>query len=600
VSDAPQGREVARRLFAAEFDDATLSYSEGDDERAPNYVVTPTGARVNRLFAVGALTEVEQVNEEIVRGRIADPTGVFVSYAGQYQPDAMNFLDRATPPCFVSLTGKARTYQPDDSDRIFTSVRPESLNEVDADTRDRWVVAAAEATLERVATTAAALELDVRGEDLTAALESRGVESALAQGVALAVDHYEPTEHYLEGIREMAVQALELVAGERDAVESPTAAPDDPGARELGPLPAVAAASAAPGDAAAAVSVDGEASPAEAATGEVTDGDAETAPAETAVDAGSETTAPAESGAGSAADDSDDAPTAASPGDPAGGGTSAEVEAGAQPTDVAAESDDASASDTDTPSDIASQSDTDSPSVGDEESESAVEDSASDAEPTTSSAEEPDSGLDESAAESPSEDRDDSASDDLGDFGTEADAASNDVGTEVDDASADAGAGIADDEMYELDEEERAEIEAEYGTEFETGNEVDEPGEADIDVPDVDELESEIEAEADDGGAPGDAGDDTAVGVDDEADEAPSASDAEASGEAVAADVDLEDAAVSVMADLDDGDGADREAVVASVVEEYGADPDDVAEAIQEALMSGMCYEPNEGTLKSI
>ncbi|WP_394324856.1 RPA family protein, partial [Halobellus rufus] len=186
MSDAVQGREVARRLFAAEFDDATLSYSEGDDERAPNYVVTPTGARVNRLFAVGALTEVEQVNEEIVRGRVADPTGVFVTYAGQYQPDAMGFLDRATPPCFVSLTGKARTYQPEDSDRIFTSVRPESLNEVDADTRDRWVVAAAEATLERVATMAAALELDVRGDDLTAALEARGVDSALAQGVALA------------------------------------------------------------------------------------------------------------------------------------------------------------------------------------------------------------------------------------------------------------------------------------------------------------------------------------------------------------------------------------------------------------------------------
>lgn len=38
--DGPGAREVAHRVFAAEFDDASLSYSESDEERAPNYVVT--------------------------------------------------------------------------------------------------------------------------------------------------------------------------------------------------------------------------------------------------------------------------------------------------------------------------------------------------------------------------------------------------------------------------------------------------------------------------------------------------------------------------------------------------------------------------------
>ncbi|WP_336022371.1 RPA family protein [Halobellus salinisoli] len=489
MSDAVQGREVARRLFAAEFDDATLSYSEGDDERAPNYVVTPTGARVNRLFAVGALTEVEQVNEEIVRGRVADPTGAFVTYAGQYQPDAMGFLDRATPPCMVSLTGKARTYQPDDSERIFTSVRPESLNEVDADTRDRWVIAAAEATLDRVATMAAAVKLDVRGDDLTAALEARGVESALAQGVALAVDHYEPTEHYLEGIRQTAVQALELVAGEREAVDAPTAAPDEEGPRTLGSLPDVAAAAAAPDNAAAV-------------------------PTEPSGDSDSEVGSGDDSESGSSAEPETD-PTA---------------EPEAEPT-------------------------------------TASEDAA----PVTDDAEE--SGT-------------------LGDFSPE-NGDEIDGGDEADteaDAEEDLEADVDSDEMYELDEEERAEIEAEYGTEFSTGNEVDDPGEADIDVPDVDELEDKVDEEAGSGSS------EEASSAD--ADE-PSDSDEGETDEAPA-DVDLEDAAVSVMADLDDGDGADREAVVAAVVEEYGADPDDVDEAIREALMGGKCYEPAEGTLKSI
>ena len=68
MSTRPQ-RETAYRVFAAEFDDTTLSYAESDEERAPNYVVTPTGARVNRLFVVGVLTEVEQVNDDVVRDR---------------------------------------------------------------------------------------------------------------------------------------------------------------------------------------------------------------------------------------------------------------------------------------------------------------------------------------------------------------------------------------------------------------------------------------------------------------------------------------------------------------------------------------------------
>jgi hypothetical protein len=54
------------------------------------------------------------------------------------------------------------------------------------------------------------------------------------------------------------------------------------------------------------------------------------------------------------------------------------------------------------------------------------------------------------------------------------------------------------------------------------------------------------------------------------------------------------------MAALDDGDGADREAVVARVVEAHGVDPADVEDAIQSALMSGQCYEPTEDSLKAI
>jgi len=258
----PGNREVAHRIFAAEFDDADLDYSESDEERAPNYVVTPTGLRVNRLFAVGVLTEVESVNEQTLRGRIVDPTGAFVTYAGQYQPDEAAFLDRTTPPAFVALTGKARTFQPDDSDLVYTSVRPESFATVDADTRDRWVVSAAEATLRRVAVFAEALSMDERGDRLRARLEDAGVPTALAAGIPLAIDHYDTGTEYLEATRTLAIDALEVVADEREEVRPLDADPGGRGGADLGPLPDVpydfeGAATPEPVGSAGAVEADG-------------------------------------------------------------------------------------------------------------------------------------------------------------------------------------------------------------------------------------------------------------------------------------------------------------------------------------------------------
>jgi RPA family protein len=144
-------REVARRVFAGEFNDASHTFKESEDERAPLYLLLPTGARANRVFLVGTLTETEDVGEdsEYWRGRVVDPTGTFYVYAGQYQPDPAAALREAEPPAYVAVVGKPRTYETDDG-TVNVSVRPESITTVDAATRDRWVVEAARRTLERV------------------------------------------------------------------------------------------------------------------------------------------------------------------------------------------------------------------------------------------------------------------------------------------------------------------------------------------------------------------------------------------------------------------------------------------------------------------
>ncbi|PHQ39342.1 hypothetical protein DJ69_06520 [Halorubrum persicum] len=558
--DGPGAREVAHRLFAAEFDDASLSYSESDEERAPNYVVTPTGARVNRLFVAGVLTEVERVNDETRRGRVVDPTGAFVTYAGQYQPEAQAFLERADPPSFVALTGKARTFEPEDSDRVFTSVRPESLNEVDADTRDRWVVSAAEATLDRLAVFAAALDSDLRGEALRAALESGGAPASLAAGIPKAIAHYDTSTAYVEALRRLAVDALELIAGDRDEVRALEAAPDEGGEAAIGALPETDVTIEAPTDAVADSSAADPAVSDSEQPEPVSETDSEAAEVETTeTSEAAEATEATETAEATETIDSESTESASI-------GSEASDAADAVDTADAADAADAAAVDSDS-APTGTESAASVPDPSETESESL------DAEP------EPDLG---------SEPADES--DGLGDF----DAGAGDAG--------EAGAESADvdldepptepaaDEMYELDDAEREEIESEFGTDFSTGSEVDEPGEADIDVPDPEEMEEPAAAESAD----------TAAGQSDAgaqpADEVPAGDEA---GE-TAADIDLEAAVVDAMGALDDGDGADREAVVEAVADDHGVAADAVEDAIQDALMSGKCYEPGDGMLKPI
>ena len=201
--DEAVSREVAWRVFAREYDDADFAFKEGEDERAPNYVATPTGAKINRLFAVGVLTEVERVGDgDLLRARVSDPTGAFVVYAGQYQPEAVSFLADAETPSFVAVVGKARTYEPDDSDDVYTSIRPEEMNVVDAETRDRWNVETARETLRRVGATREYLRTGVTPE-MRPPLHELGA----------VVDHYGTDEAYLNELEREASEVLSEIAG---------------------------------------------------------------------------------------------------------------------------------------------------------------------------------------------------------------------------------------------------------------------------------------------------------------------------------------------------------------------------------------------------
>lgn len=156
ASQSPGGpasslREVARRVFAVEFNDAIHTFRESDEDRAPRYALLPTGVPANRVFVVGTLTEVTDVGSdtEYLQARVVDPTGTVFTYAGQYQPDAMAALRAIDSPAYVAVVGKPRTYETDEGQTL-SSVRPESVTPVDEATRDHWLVETAEHTIDRL------------------------------------------------------------------------------------------------------------------------------------------------------------------------------------------------------------------------------------------------------------------------------------------------------------------------------------------------------------------------------------------------------------------------------------------------------------------
>lgn len=181
-------RETAWRVFAGEYNDSNLEVSEGG-ERSPSFLVTPLGARINRLFVVGVLTDIENVGTEqgpMWRARITDPTGTFQVYAGQYQPMAAATLSKMKPPVFAAVAGKSRVYRPDEG-TTYVSIRPEIVKSVGEELRDYWVLESCHSLKRRLEAAREAYKMNPPTET---ELRKLGVSASLSAGLVQAVGHY--------------------------------------------------------------------------------------------------------------------------------------------------------------------------------------------------------------------------------------------------------------------------------------------------------------------------------------------------------------------------------------------------------------------------
>ncbi|MDD3041446.1 MAG: DNA-binding protein [Methanosarcinaceae archaeon] len=240
-------REVAKRVFAKEFEAARNLEAPGrgvapeplpggalraedrmgeKDSKTPNFLLSPLGLLINRVFVVGVLTEIDNVGEQndMWKARVVDPTGAFTVYAGQFQPEASIFFSTVEVPAFVALSGKARVFEPE-AGSVFVSVRAEEVNVVDEELRNRWVVDTAEQTVERLEAFSKALSSGFSGFELSEYLVKTGVPAELAEGISLALEQ-EGGRHHGEFLRQLGgalkegLRALNLDSKDAEGAEA--------------------------------------------------------------------------------------------------------------------------------------------------------------------------------------------------------------------------------------------------------------------------------------------------------------------------------------------------------------------------------------------
>lgn len=155
-------RNPAIRLLAAELNEADYHFKETDEERAPNFLLLPSGGKANRVMVGGTLMELEDTKADdndsnsYWKARINDGTGEFLTFAGQFQPEAASTFqkianDDSMPPAFVLIVGKTREYRPEeDGSEVIINIQPERVSVVSEEQRNNWLREATENTIERL------------------------------------------------------------------------------------------------------------------------------------------------------------------------------------------------------------------------------------------------------------------------------------------------------------------------------------------------------------------------------------------------------------------------------------------------------------------
>ncbi|MDO5861674.1 MAG: glycerol dehydrogenase [Thermoplasmata archaeon] len=181
-------RETAWRVFSNELNSSSLEI-KATEEKMPSYLVSPLGAKINRVLVAGTMTEKSNSGSEeepMWRARVQDVNGQFFLNVGRFQPDALAAMADIEPPCFVAAVGRVRAYTADDG-RTFVSVRPERIVKIDEATLNEWLLDTAASTWTRMKWMREVVSVpDAKVPDLI----KMGMSPVQAEGMLYALDNY--------------------------------------------------------------------------------------------------------------------------------------------------------------------------------------------------------------------------------------------------------------------------------------------------------------------------------------------------------------------------------------------------------------------------
>jgi len=145
-------REPAWRVSARELE-SSLEEERGSGERAAGYLLSPFGARMNRVLVTGTLSPAESIGRDestaFWRARLSDPTGAVAVTAGSFQPRAMAQLRSAQESRPALVVGKVHLYRGRDGVG-YVSVRAEAVRSVSENEERALLADTVRQTLDRL------------------------------------------------------------------------------------------------------------------------------------------------------------------------------------------------------------------------------------------------------------------------------------------------------------------------------------------------------------------------------------------------------------------------------------------------------------------
>ena len=148
-----QRREPGVLVLAKELSAAIEKHVE-DREYSPTYLISEIGAKLSRVLIGGVLDQLENRgtdDDPFYTARVIDPNGDFYYLqAGQYNPEGAAALSKLEAGVPILCVGKVRARTPEDSERTYVCVQPESIRAVSMDEVSHWAVKACDKLNNRI------------------------------------------------------------------------------------------------------------------------------------------------------------------------------------------------------------------------------------------------------------------------------------------------------------------------------------------------------------------------------------------------------------------------------------------------------------------